>query len=97
MRAIAAGNLTIEQVLSDRGDSNDRNNTKGKDFIEFFVALADYRENPIQNSSKDGDNKTRWQFSASKLLHKMIRLVQRSPGGTLLGKRFAKLRLKIKA
>ena len=92
LRAIAAGNLTIEQVLSDRGDSNDRNNTKGKDFIEFFVALADYRENFIQNSSKDGDNKTRWQFSASKLLHKMIRLVQRSPGGTLLGKRFAKLR-----
>ena len=92
LRSIGAGNLSIEQILSDRGDSNDRNNTKGKDFIEFFVALADYRENFIQNSSKDGDNRTRWQYSAPKLLHEMIRRVQKEPGNTLLGKRFAKLR-----
>ena len=91
VRSIAAGNVTIEQLLSDKGDSADRQNKVGKNFVEFFVALADYRENFIQNSSKDGDNKTRYQFGAPKLLHQMLRKVQKEPGNTLLGSRVRKL------
>ena len=80
---IGEDKLSIEQLLSDRD--------AGRNMIDFFVALSDYRENFIQNSSKDGDNKTRWHYSAPKLLHQMLREIQANPANTLLGGRFALL------
>ena len=65
LRAISNGKMDMEALISD--DSQ-----PGQGFVDFFVGLADYRENFIQNSSKDGDNKTRWHYSAPKLLHQMI-------------------------
>jgi hypothetical protein len=80
--------LPLEDMISDTDGY-------GKDLINFFVGLADYRENFIQNSSKDGDNKVRYQFSAPKLIHQILRDIKagavQDPLSVLLGKRFAQL------
>ena len=88
LKALATKNLTVDAILSD---------TKGygQDLINFFVGLADYRENFIQNSSKDGDNKVRHQYSAPKLLHQMLRDIEskslQGSDSVLLGNRLSKL------
>ena len=80
--------VALEDMISDTDGY-------GKDLINFFVGLADYRENFIQNSSKDGDNKVRYQFSAPKLIHQILRDIKTAgieePSSILLGKRFAQL------
>ena len=70
VKDVGDGKLTLERLLSDpRG-------AQGAPLIDFFVGLADYQENFIQNSSKDGSNKTRWHYSAPKLLHQMLRVAK---------------------
>lgn len=78
LKAVAKREMGLEDFMSDRSKVG------GADVIDFFVSLADYRENFIQNSSKDGDGKILWQYSAPKLLHQMFDDVVYGTRGDLL-------------
>lgn len=78
LKAVAKREMELEDFMSDRSKVG------GADVIDFFVSLADYRENFIQNSSKDGDGKILWQYSAPKLLHQMFDDVVYGTRGDLL-------------
>jgi len=88
LKDLSTSDLTLEEALSSGSQA-------GRAVKDFFVGLADYRENFIQKSSKDGDNKTRYQYSAPKLVHQMLREIKtaavENPASVLLGKRFAQL------
>lgn len=65
-KKVTRDQMSLEDMLTDTDKKG------GRDVVDFFSALANYRENFIQNSSKDGDNKTIHHYSAPKLLHHMF-------------------------
>lgn len=91
LRDVAEKDVSLEDFIADSSETGI--DPPGKHIVNFFVGLADYRTNFIQNSSKDGDNKLRWHYSMPKLLHQLLRDAVYGDQSGVLSKRLSGLRV----
>ena len=65
----------LRDVLESEDDTlsiTDPGNERRAGITEFVATVANYQDNLIQNSSKDGSGKLRWQYTAPKHAQKMF-------------------------